>query len=156
MIIPINLAPSGSNPSLPSGLANISHDEVVLIELQGALEVESAEPGERNGKLVGTLRIDDKTVSLFFLKKLGVWAVPLLWLFFPNTITACCGWVIRVLLASGVALSTLYSLGFPSGPSVRWIPVNSCGCLYPVSRITRTKGRHIPHNWVNGLVVFHG
>lgn len=44
-------------------LAKISHDEVVLVELQGSLEVESTHESERNGKLVGKLKIDD-SVSL--------------------------------------------------------------------------------------------
>jgi hypothetical protein len=43
-------------------LAKISHDEVVLIELQGSLEVESNHPSERDGKHVGKLRIDEATV----------------------------------------------------------------------------------------------
>ncbi|KAG6865975.1 hypothetical protein C0991_009977 [Blastosporella zonata] len=46
---------------LPPGLAKISHDEVVLIELQGALEVEGNHPSERDGKLVGKLTVDTVT-----------------------------------------------------------------------------------------------
>ncbi|KAG5337286.1 hypothetical protein C0989_009932 [Termitomyces sp. Mn162] len=61
MIIPINVASSSSNPKLPPGLAKISHDEVVLIELQGALEVESNHPSDRDGKLVGKLKVDEAT-----------------------------------------------------------------------------------------------
>ena len=72
MLIPITITPSSfSNPKLPSGLAKISHDEVVLVELQGSLEVECNHLSERNGKLVGKLKIDDSTVSsdiyIFFL-----------------------------------------------------------------------------------------
>ncbi|PPR02604.1 hypothetical protein CVT24_002175 [Panaeolus cyanescens] len=67
MIIPITLntpsssssTHSNSTPKLPSGLAKISNDEVVLIELQGFLEVEVNTPEERNGKFVGKLKIDD-------------------------------------------------------------------------------------------------
>ncbi|KAG6902839.1 hypothetical protein C0995_010724 [Termitomyces sp. Mi166 len=61
MIIPINVASSSSNLKLPPGLAKISHDEVVLIELQGALGVESNHPSERDGKLVGKLKVDATT-----------------------------------------------------------------------------------------------
>lgn len=63
MLIPITLASSSSNPKLPSGLVKISHDEIVLIELQGSLEVELTHPRERDGKFVGKLKIDDATVS---------------------------------------------------------------------------------------------
>ena len=35
----------------------------MLIELQGSLEVELNHPSERNGRLVGTLKIDEATVS---------------------------------------------------------------------------------------------
>ncbi|KAF5357386.1 hypothetical protein D9758_005924 [Tetrapyrgos nigripes] len=57
MIVPINFNPT-SSPKLPSTLAKISHDEVVLIELQGQLELEN--PSQRNGMLVGTLKIDEE------------------------------------------------------------------------------------------------
>ncbi|KDQ57261.1 hypothetical protein JAAARDRAFT_131402 [Jaapia argillacea MUCL 33604] len=53
MFIPINLALDGSN-KLPSQLAKISHDELVLIELQGRLEVE----GDRTGQAVGKLTLE--------------------------------------------------------------------------------------------------
>ncbi|KAF9048569.1 hypothetical protein BJ165DRAFT_1402472 [Panaeolus papilionaceus] len=65
MIIPVTLntpsssAHSNSTPKLPSGLAKISNDEVVLIELQGFLDVEANTPEERNGKFVGKLKVDD-------------------------------------------------------------------------------------------------
>ena len=63
MIIPITLA-SSSQQLLPSGLARLSSNEVVLIELQGSLDVEAKVPSERNGKFVGKLTIDEKLVSL--------------------------------------------------------------------------------------------
>lgn len=63
MLIPITITSSPSNPKLPSGLAKISHNEVVLVELQGSLEVECNQPSERDGKLVGKLKIDDLTVK---------------------------------------------------------------------------------------------
>lgn len=63
MLIPVTFNPpsSQSTPTLklPAALAKISHDEVVLIELQGALEVEVAQPTDKNGKLVGKLTIDE-------------------------------------------------------------------------------------------------
>ncbi|KAF8150713.1 Ctf8-domain-containing protein [Crassisporium funariophilum] len=62
MLIPITIASSSSsNPKLPPGLAKISHDEIVLIELQGSLEVECNDPSERNGRLVGKLKMDEAT-----------------------------------------------------------------------------------------------
>ncbi|KAJ7364457.1 Ctf8-domain-containing protein [Mycena albidolilacea] len=60
MIIPINfLVASTSTSKLPPALATISHDELVLIELQGNFEVECTNDRERDGKLVGRLSIDD-------------------------------------------------------------------------------------------------
>jgi len=61
MIIPISVASQSSNRKLPPGLAKISHDEVVLIELQGSLEVECTDISERDGKLVGKLKMDETT-----------------------------------------------------------------------------------------------
>lgn len=63
MIIPIRVASSSPNPKLPPGLAKISHDEIILVELQGALEVEYNHPSERDGKPVGKLKFDEATVS---------------------------------------------------------------------------------------------
>ena len=69
MLIPITItSPSPSNPKLPSGLAKISHNEVVLVELQGSLEVECNQPSERDGKLVGKLKIDELTVNHYIYK----------------------------------------------------------------------------------------
>ncbi|KAJ7745658.1 hypothetical protein B0H16DRAFT_1557743 [Mycena metata] len=62
MIISINFptsSTSSSTPKLPPALAKISHDELVLIELQGALEVECTHDEERDGRLVGQLCIDE-------------------------------------------------------------------------------------------------
>ncbi|KAF8176590.1 Ctf8-domain-containing protein [Mycena galopus ATCC 62051] len=60
MIIPINFpVPSASTSKLPHALATISHDELVLIELQGAFEVECTNDRERDGRLVGRLCIDE-------------------------------------------------------------------------------------------------
>ncbi|TDL25684.1 hypothetical protein BD410DRAFT_716936 [Rickenella mellea] len=52
MIIPINFASSSnSDARLPPQLARIGTDEVVLIELQGALQVEGDRAGQQVGKL---------------------------------------------------------------------------------------------------------
>ncbi|KAF9453497.1 hypothetical protein P691DRAFT_800754 [Macrolepiota fuliginosa MF-IS2] len=63
MLIPVTFNPPGSQPTpppkLPMALAKVSHDEVVLIELQGALEVEVTQPTDKNGKFVGKLTIDE-------------------------------------------------------------------------------------------------
>ena len=59
MIIPVNFSANASKASsskLPPQLAKIGTDEVVLIELQGSLHTE----GDRNGELIGILRIDEK------------------------------------------------------------------------------------------------
>ncbi|KAJ8503027.1 hypothetical protein ONZ45_g11214 [Pleurotus djamor] len=54
MIIPVELD-SSSQSKLPSGLAKLGNDEVVLVELQGTLEVDG---NENDGKLVGRLKMD--------------------------------------------------------------------------------------------------
>ncbi|KAJ7679118.1 Ctf8-domain-containing protein [Mycena polygramma] len=60
MLISVNFpVPSTSTPKLPPALAQISHDELILIELQGELEVECTSDSERDGRLVGRLCIDD-------------------------------------------------------------------------------------------------
>lgn len=64
MIIPINVVSSSSNEKLPPDLANISHEEVVLIELQGSLEVECTNITESDGKLIGKLKIDENKPTL--------------------------------------------------------------------------------------------
>lgn len=66
MLIPITLPAPGASatthPKLPTALARIAHDELVLIELQGALDVELTHLRERDGRFVGTLSIDDAAV----------------------------------------------------------------------------------------------
>ncbi|TRM64471.1 Ctf8-domain-containing protein [Schizophyllum amplum] len=60
MSIPVTIGASSAVSPLPSGLARISNNEVVLIELQGTLEVECREERERDGRLIGRLGIDEK------------------------------------------------------------------------------------------------
>ncbi|EKM78635.1 hypothetical protein AGABI1DRAFT_74994 [Agaricus bisporus var. burnettii JB137-S8] len=59
MLIPITFNPTSSHqtPKLPPILAKISNDEVVLIELQGKLEVPQS--SNKNGQLVGELKLDE-------------------------------------------------------------------------------------------------
>lgn len=60
MIITITLpSPPVDKQKLPPPLAKISHDEYVLIELQGTVNVECNDAADRNGQLVGNLRIDE-------------------------------------------------------------------------------------------------
>ncbi|KAI0342678.1 hypothetical protein BDW22DRAFT_1357137 [Trametopsis cervina] len=54
MIIPVNVATSSTVNTLPPQLAKFGADEVVLIELQGSLEVE----GESGDQLVGKLDLE--------------------------------------------------------------------------------------------------
>ena len=59
MIIPLNVALQGhSRRTLPPQLVQFGSDELVLIELQGTLDVE----GEMEGQFVGKLKIDSSTV----------------------------------------------------------------------------------------------
>ncbi|KAH9887638.1 Ctf8-domain-containing protein [Cubamyces lactineus] len=61
MLIPINVAipdpSSAQRKKLPPQLVQFGTDELVLIDLQGALDVE----GNKDGQLVGKLRIDPAT-----------------------------------------------------------------------------------------------
>ena len=63
MLIPINIDLAGHTTprsrQLPPPLVQFGTNELVLIELQGSLEVE----GDRDGQLVGKLRVDTATVS---------------------------------------------------------------------------------------------
>ena len=63
MLIPINIDLPGPStprrPQLPPQLVQFGTDELLLIELQGALEVE----GNADGQLVGKLEVDSATVS---------------------------------------------------------------------------------------------
>ncbi|KAI0046579.1 hypothetical protein FA95DRAFT_1356654 [Auriscalpium vulgare] len=55
MIIPITLPDASGSSKLPPSLAQIGTSELVLIELQGTLEVE----GDKRGQTVGTLTMSD-------------------------------------------------------------------------------------------------
>ena len=59
MIIPIDIpSPSTDRPTLLPELVRIGHREVILIELQGTLHIECNHTNERDGRLVGKLKID--------------------------------------------------------------------------------------------------
>ncbi len=64
MIIPVNL-PSSSNSenetTFPPQLAKLGTKEVILLELQGSVQTE----GDRDGQLVGTLKIDEKVSMVY-------------------------------------------------------------------------------------------
>jgi chromosome transmission fidelity protein 8 len=65
MIIPINIPePPSSAQKLPTQLAKLGSDEIVLIELQGSLDVESVNDSARDGQIVGKLHLDDSIVSV--------------------------------------------------------------------------------------------
>ena len=65
MIIPINVTPpSSSRRTFPPQLAQYGTDEVVLIELQGSLDVE----GEMAGQFVGKLDLCSDTVSADYVR----------------------------------------------------------------------------------------
>ena len=62
MIVPINVSLSHTSENgltFPPQLAQFGTEGLVLIELQGKLDV----AGDNEGQLIGTLRIDDATVS---------------------------------------------------------------------------------------------
>ena len=64
MLIDINVDLPGPSSTtrrpLPPQLVQFGTEELVLIELQGALEVD----GNKDGQLVGKLRVDPNTVSI--------------------------------------------------------------------------------------------
>jgi chromosome transmission fidelity protein 8 len=63
MLIPLTFPSSnGVYPKLPPTIAKVSHDEVVLIELQGVLEITGDEK-DKEGQLVGMLTVDEGLVS---------------------------------------------------------------------------------------------
>ncbi|KAG7095238.1 hypothetical protein E1B28_006012 [Marasmius oreades] len=60
MVIPIIFSPSTlSEPSLSGPLARISDSELLLLEFQGEIHVDSEEGDVKSGQLVGTLTIDE-------------------------------------------------------------------------------------------------
>lgn len=61
MIIPVNIAISSASDNgatFPPQLAQFGSEGLILIELQGKLDV----AGENDGQIIGTLRVDEATV----------------------------------------------------------------------------------------------
>jgi len=68
MIIPVTLKPpSDDGRTLPPQLANLGNGNIVLIELQGSLEVQ----GSADSQFVGNLVIDPKTVCALLVMIMG-------------------------------------------------------------------------------------
>ena len=68
MIIPITFKPpSDDGRTLPPQLANLGNGDIVLIELQGFLEVQ----GLTDSQFVGILEIDPKTVCALLATTMG-------------------------------------------------------------------------------------
>ncbi|KAJ3538785.1 hypothetical protein NM688_g6471 [Phlebia brevispora] len=66
MIIPVEVAINErSGRKLPPSFAQFGTDEIVLVDLQGVLDVE----GEMKGQFVGKLSVDDETVSMTFASR---------------------------------------------------------------------------------------
>jgi len=60
MIVPIAVTPPNAfSPKLPPCIATLGHDELVLIELQGTLDVQCPELTTKDGQLIGTLNVAD-------------------------------------------------------------------------------------------------
>ncbi|KAG2145369.1 Ctf8-domain-containing protein [Suillus bovinus] len=47
------------NPRLPSCIAKLGNDELILIELQGTLDIECNEDTTRDGQFIGKLNLND-------------------------------------------------------------------------------------------------
>lgn len=60
MVIDVSVSLSNAfNPKFPSCIAKLGHDELVLIELQGTLDIECDEDTTRDGQFVGKLNLED-------------------------------------------------------------------------------------------------
>jgi hypothetical protein len=60
MLIDVSVSSSSAfNPKLPSCIAKLDNDELVLIELQGTLDVECGEDATRDGQFIGKLNLKD-------------------------------------------------------------------------------------------------
>lgn len=62
MLIPINISSSSTLP-LPPQLAKLGNDELVLIELQGTLDVECTASSDRDGQMVGKFKLEEGSVA---------------------------------------------------------------------------------------------
>ncbi|KAG6374422.1 Ctf8-domain-containing protein [Boletus reticuloceps] len=60
MIVPIAVRPLHAfSPKLAPSIANLGHDGLFLIELQGMLDVQGSESTSKDGQLIGTLNTAD-------------------------------------------------------------------------------------------------
>jgi chromosome transmission fidelity protein 8 len=60
MLIDVSVSSSSAfNPKLPPCIAKLDNDELVLIELQGTLDVECGEDATRDGQFIGKLNLKD-------------------------------------------------------------------------------------------------
>ncbi|KAG0702952.1 Ctf8-domain-containing protein [Suillus ampliporus] len=60
MLIDVSVSLSNAfNPKLPPCIAKLGHEELVLIELQGTLDIECNEDSTRDGQFVGKLNLMD-------------------------------------------------------------------------------------------------
>ncbi|KAG2369108.1 Ctf8-domain-containing protein [Suillus spraguei] len=60
MLIDVSISLSNAfNPKLPPCVAKLGHDELILIELQGTLDIECDEDTTRDGQFVGKLNLKD-------------------------------------------------------------------------------------------------
>ncbi|KAG1821079.1 Ctf8-domain-containing protein [Suillus subaureus] len=60
MLIDVSVSLSNAfNPRFPSCVAKLGHDELVLIELQGTLDIRCDEDTTRDGQFVGKLNLKD-------------------------------------------------------------------------------------------------
>ncbi|KAF8126944.1 Ctf8-domain-containing protein [Boletus edulis] len=60
MIVPIAVRPLNAfSPKLAPSIANLGHDGLFLIELQGMLDVQGSESTSKDGQLIGTLNTAD-------------------------------------------------------------------------------------------------
>jgi chromosome transmission fidelity protein 8 len=60
MLIDVAVSSSSTfNPKLPPCIAKFDHDQLVLIELQGTLDIECGEDATRDGQFVGKLNLKD-------------------------------------------------------------------------------------------------
>lgn len=65
MLIDVAVSSSSTfNPKLPPCIAKFDHDELVLIELQGTLDIECGEDATRDGQFVGKLNLENAVCGI--------------------------------------------------------------------------------------------